>query len=39
MQRAIKIAKHLFELNNLNSLFSIIGALQNAAVYRLKFTR
>jgi len=35
----IKIAIHLFQLNNFNSCLAIISGVNNAAIHRLKFTR
>uniref|UniRef100_A0A183EAK2 Ras-GEF domain-containing protein n=1 Tax=Gongylonema pulchrum TaxID=637853 RepID=A0A183EAK2_9BILA len=34
----IKIAKYLYDLNNLNSTFSLISAVQSLAIYRLTKT-
>uniref|UniRef100_A0A0R3RZZ9 Ras-GEF domain-containing protein n=1 Tax=Elaeophora elaphi TaxID=1147741 RepID=A0A0R3RZZ9_9BILA len=34
----IRVAKHLYDLNNLNSTFSIVSALQSLSIYRLAKT-
>lgn len=39
MIKCIKLAQHLYKLNNFNSLFAISGAFENSAVFRLKHTK
>jgi hypothetical protein len=38
LSTCVKICKHLYELNNFNAVFQVVGGLGNASVYRLAKT-
>lgn len=39
LTKIVSICRHLYELNNFNTLWAFISGTQHAAVYRLKFTK